>query len=266
MELQRPTNDVLEVEETETAAETVVTEAAEETATEETQPSVITIAVTNPSAEEMQVLVDTIKANYDFEVDVVSTRFGFKKSTDKETQIETNREAVELAVPYPSKLGIAEALATGGLQAELVQEAVNSMVNEQVRALLNDGEEGRKLNAATFPVDKLSWDFISKLPKPQRGAGIAKEIWEAFIKDYATIMPAASGRSIEKIAAQTKILANKFSQSKTKKAVLEFMLTMLNIYVENSENAADFVDCVTFLLSKIDTFLNYTEEDMLENL
>ena len=248
--------------------EPLTTEAPDEASIEEVveESKTVTIAADNPSKEEMEALVAQIKADYDYDVDVVSTRFSFKKNTDKETGIELIREAVELAVPYPSLVGIVNALGEGGLQAELIREACNSYVNDQVRALLNDGEEGRKLNAGNFPIEQLSWEFISKLPKAQRGTGIAKEIWEGFIKDYVEVMPAATGKSLEAIGKQAKVLANKFAQNKTNKQILEYMIGMLGIYANNSPNASDYVKCVEFELSKIDTFLNITEETLLEAL
>ncbi len=254
-------NEVAEV-----PAEAVTTETAGEETAEPATPAPVVIKAKNPNAEDMASLMETIKASYDFDVDVQSRRYTFKKSTDSDTGIETIREAVEIAVPYPSEIGIATALSEGGLQAQLVREAVNSYVDSQVRALLNDGNEGYKLNAANFPVDQLSWDFISKLPKAQRGTGIAKEIWEAFIKDYVEVMPAAANKELEAIGKQAKIIANKFAMSKTNRPVLEYMIGMLAIYADNSERAEEFVQCQDFLLSKIESFLNFTEEDLLENL
>ena len=61
-------------------------------------------------------------------------------------------------------------------------------------------------NAATFPIDKLSWDFISNMPKAQRsGGGIAKEVWEEFGKDYISVMPDVTGKKVEQVTKAAKL-------------------------------------------------------------
>lgn len=224
----------------------------------------VTISVENPSNEEMAAIIDKIKVNYNFDVTVKPTQFNFKKSKDKDTGIETVREPVVLAVPYPSVQGIVAILEAGGKGLELLLDAMEGVVNSQARDLLY---EDTTLTAATFPVDKCSWDFISKIPKAQRrGGGIPKEIWEAFGQDYVECMPAITGKTVEQIANAAKILVSKLSTVKTNEPVLNLLVEQLAIYTENSPNIEEFEECVAFLLNKADTFLNVSEEDLLANL
>jgi len=224
----------------------------------------VVIKAVNPSNEEMVALLDTIKINYDFDVTTKATQFNFKKSKDKDTGIETVRQPVVLAMPYPSVQGIVAILEAGGKGLELLLDAMESVVNTQARDLL---QEDTSINAATFPVDKVSWDVISKIPKAQRrGGGIPKETWEAFGQDYVECMPAITGKKVEQVANAAKILVSKLSGVKTNEAVLNLMVEQLAIYAENSPNIEDFEECVEFLLQKADTFLNVSAEDLLANL
>jgi len=246
---------------TEAAAEVMSEEGTEVAAT---KPTSVTIAATNPSKEEMTGLLESIKNSYDFEVDVKDVAFNFKKSKDKVTGIETIRESVQLAIPYPSVEGICAIMEAGGKGYELLQEAVETVINTAARELLY---EDTSLNAATFPVDKVSWEAIANQPKAQRrGGGISKEVWEGFAQDYVEVMPEVTGKTIEQIANAAKILANKLSQVRTNEPVLQLLVAQLAVYAEHSPNAEEYQECIEFLLNKADTFLNVSEEELLANL
>lgn len=224
----------------------------------------VVIEVNNPTKEEMDQLRENIKANYDFNVDVKHTRFNFKKSKDKETGIETVRQPVDLAIPYPSVEGIIAILEEGGKQLELLMDSMADVINSAARDILY---EDFNMTAANFPVEKISWDAISKIPKAtRRGGGIPKETWEEFAADYIAVMPEATGKSVEQVTNAAKILQNKMNQVKTNEAVLELLVEQLAVYAENSPNAEDYMECVEFLLKKADTFLNVSQEELLANL
>lgn len=224
------------------------------------------IEAQNPSAEEMKALLENIKINYDFDVDVRPVVFNFKKTTDKETGIETVRKPVELALPFPSVQGIVNILERGGKELELLQEAIESVITTAARDHLND-EGGTELNAANFPVEKLSWSYLASLPKSQRrGGGIPKETWEAFAKDYVTIMPEATGKTVDQVTNAAKILLNKLNQVKTNEPVLQLMIEQLAIYAEASPNAQEYEECITFLVQKAEGYLNVSDEELLANL
>lgn len=231
---------------------------------EQSDSKVNVISVPNPSTEEMQGIVEKINVNYDFSVDVRPVNFNFKKSTDKETGIETVRNPVKLAIPYPSMDGIVNILEKGGKGLELLVEAMEGIVNAAARDLLYDD---LTLSADTFPVEKVSWEFIANLPKAQRrGGGIAKETWENFAQDYIQVMPEATGKTVEQIANAAKILLSKLTQVRTNEPVLTLLVDQLALYTEHSPNIEEYQECVAFLLNKANTYLNVSEEELLQNL
>lgn len=229
--------------------------------TEETKVKLI--EAVNPTPEEMTSIVEGIKVNFDFDVNVKPVAFNFKKSKDKSTGIETVREALQLAVPYPSVQGILSILEVGGKQLDLLIEAVEGVVTSRARDLIS---EDIKLNAGNFPVDKLSWSAIANMPKvARRGGGIPKETWEAFSQSYLEVMPELTGKSVEQISNATKLIMSKFSAIKTNENVLNFMVEQLSIY-GTTPDAEEYEACISFLQDKAETFLNVTDEELLANL
>ncbi len=233
----------------------------------------LVIEVANPTTEEMQTLRAGITADYDFAVDTKAVKFNFKKTVDKDSGIEIIRKPVDLAIPYPSVDGIIAIIENkdeeGNVREnnkglELLQEAIETVVNAAARSILYDD---RELTAATFPVEKLSWEFIANIPKvTRRGGGIPKETWDEFAADYIEVMPEATGKDIPACTNAAKLFSNKLSTVRTNKPVLELLMGQLAVYAEHSPNIEDYVDCVNFLVKKGEDFLNTTEEELLANL
>lgn len=230
----------------------------------------VILEVQNPTAEEMAALMENVKVNYDFNVLVKPVAFNFKKSKDKLTGIETVRKPIELAVPYPSMEGIVAILEAGGKGLELLVEAMETVVNTAARDILSeDAHVGTEnaINAANFPVEKLSWEFIANLPKAQRrGGGIPKETWEDFAKDYIEVMPSITGKTMDQVVAASKLLLAKLGPVRTNEPVLTLLQQQLALYVEHSPSVEDYAECVAFLSQKAETFLNTSPEELLANL
>lgn len=230
--------------------------------TEIKEPTVIPAA--NPTPEEMKKICENIKVNYNFKVDVKPVTFNFKLQRDKESGIEIKREAVELALPFPSIEGIVSILEAGGKQLDLLMDAVESVIIATSRDII---VENTTINAKNFPIDRVSWEYIANLPKAQRrGGGIPKETWEDFAQDYVSVMPGVTGKTVEQVTNAAKILQNKLQQVKTNEPVLKLLIEQLAIYSENSANIQEFQDCVEFLLNKADAYLNPAPDDLLSNL
>ncbi len=229
-----------------------------------TAPTTQIIAASNPTPEEMAALCENIKVSHDFNVDVKSVKFTFRKQKDKDTGIESLREPVELAIPYPSVEGIVAILEAGGKQLELLQDAVEGVITTIARDVIS---EDTGINASNFPLDKITWEAIANMPKAQRrGGGIPKEVWESFATDYLEVMPTATGKSLEQIGNMVSILKNKLTNARTNEPVLMMVLEQLAVYAENSPNYEEYKECVEFLLTKADNFLNVSPEELLANL
>jgi len=184
-------NSVIQANNQAAGAEVTTAEVSNETAMEDTKS--IVIVATNPTAEEMQAMCSDLAVNYNFQVDVKPSRFNFKKQVDKDTGIETTRQAVEIPLPVPSVEGIVAILKEGGKQLDLLMDAVEGIVQAAAREIIS---EDTSINASNFPFGKISWEAISNMPKAQRrGGGIPKETWEDFMADYITVMPGITGKT-----------------------------------------------------------------------
>ena len=267
------TAPVTDHQESDHAADVVATEEAateQEVTTEEDGKSKV-ISVANPTEEEMKAIRTDIVANYNSKVKAQPVIFNFKKSKDKESGIEIQRTPVHLAIPYPTVEGLidiiqGEHIPEGGDNKglELLMEGMEGIINSAARELLYDD---LTLTAATFPVDKLAWEFLANIPKvARRGSGIPKETWDNFAADYITCMPAATGKTIEQVTNAAKLMQTKFASIKTSIAVLKVLQNQLALYSQASENMEEFEPCVAFLLNKAETLINTKPEDLLANL
>lgn len=200
-----------------------------------------------------------ILANYDNKVDAKDFKFHFRKD-----ELGNKRPSVELKLLVPSVEGVVAILQNGGKGLELLMDTVSDVIAAQARSIV---DENLEVTQETFPLDKVTWDFIANLEKAaRRGGGIPKETWEAFAADYIEVMPSITGKTPEQVGNAAKILLNKFSSVKTQKPVLKLLKDQLGLYTTNSANAEQYTECVDFLLNKADTLLNMTEADLLANL
>ena len=209
-------------------------------------------------------IAQEVQANFDNKVEKVEVKFSFRTVKDEATGLSSKRPTVELALPLLSVEGIVAALQAGGKQLDLVIEAVRQIQIDRARELVNEKED---ITADNFPFAELEWEKIANLPKAERrGGGIPKEVWEDFIKDYISVMPGATGKTVDQVTNASKLLATKFQTVKTNKPVLKLLKEQIAIYVTNSSQAESFSDCVNFLVEKADALLNMDEAALLEAL
>lgn len=198
-------------------------------------------------------------------VELTETKFNFKE--DKKTG--SKRDQIVANIPLLTVQGLVQALEAGGKQLDLVLEAANAIILQQARSILNDYPDITTENfSAKFPQEQLTWEFISNIePKARTGGGIPSEVWEAWAEDYVKVMPAATGKTVDQVAAAAKIMLSKFAgQFKFNQKVHVFSKEQLGIYLATSSNAEEYAPCVDFLLNKIESLMNMKEEDLLANL
>ena len=194
-------------------------------------------------------------------IDTNSKEVSFHFKKDAEGNM---RDAVKVHVDYPSVDGIVAILENGDKELELLNGAIEGVINTAIRAYLSANVD---VTSESF-VDNggVSWSSIANKPKAQRGGGIPKEVWVAFEADYVEVMPEVTGKTMDQVANAAKILKGKLAQVKTNEPVLKLLVSQLALYMEHSANAADYAECVTVLLDKADTYLNVSEEELLSAL
>lgn len=218
----------------------------------------------NTTQEASAAVKHALTVNFDNKLDFKQVKFGFREVTDKDTNVKTKRAAVELAkMPVPSVEGIVAILETGGKALELLLEAVEGVVLQRARDVINASET---ITSDNFDYSTLDWNTIANLEKEDRRSGIDKETWDDFAADYVAVMPAVSGTSKEQSANAAKIFIGKFNAIKSKKDVIEKLKLRLAMYAEHSPKASEFAECIDFLFKRADKLISAKEESLEDNL
>lgn len=205
-----------------------------------------------------------IIVNFDNKLDYKSAKFNFREVADKETGVKTKRQSVELdKLPVPSVEGIIAILETGGKALDLLLEAVENVIIQRARDVINESET---VTTDNFPYAQVDWNIIANLEKEDRRSGISKETWEDFAVDYVDVMPSVSGTSKEQCANAAKIFVGKFTSIKSKKDVIAKLKLRLSMYAEHSPRAAEFAEVIDLLLKKADKLIQAKEESLEDNL
>lgn len=227
------------------------------------QPQVDGVSGAVAKEDHKPAIHEKVLAQFDSKVETKEFKFNFK--TDKESGVK--RPTVELVLPVPSIEGIVHILENATefpKQYELLRDAIYEVIADQARGIVNDNEAVTQEN---FPLNQVTWEAIANMPKAERrGGGISKEVWEEFGKDYIEVMPAATGKPVEKVALASKILVGKLNQVKTNKAVLAAMKEFLGIYINVTPNAETFLPCVEFLKDKAEKLINAEDVDLIDAL
>jgi hypothetical protein len=231
----------------------------------------------NASHSAMQAQAGDIAVKHDTGMDNIpqpltvmkETKFFFKTAEVKDEALgevtKVKRPTVTLELPVPTLSGVVTALHDEkqrdyilGLIADAVADAARTQVNDDVKPV-NKQEE--------LDVSKLTLEYLANEPKSERtGRGIAKEVWEAFSKDYISIMPALINRSAEQVGNAALLFVKKLQPCKTNKVVLSKLKEYLDTWFQASQSAEEFAGIYEFLSAKVDTFLNAKDEDLLNNL
>lgn len=208
-------------------------------------------------------------------VDMSDVSFHFRKdkdleAKDKELVGKTKRQTYKVAIPLLTKAGLMAVLTADDKSTALALEACNNIIIDRARGIINDKvendsfdkEKGKwmvTLDNTSLNLEDLSFLKIALLPKSERGAGIAKEAWQAFVADYKEAMqkPAAidmfpdkKPRTPEVLEKHGVILGGKFNQVRSRKDVIQQMLGFLDIWITVTENADEHMPIYEHLTAK----------------
>lgn len=151
-------------------------------------------------------------------------------------------------------------------EAELINDAIYAVIQAQIRGMVNDDE---KVSQENFKFSEATFEFIANMPpSARRGAGIPKEQWEEFAKNYVEVMPAVTGKSKENCTQAAQVFVRKFKDVAGNLPVVEKLQTYLAMYSEAPGNKAEeFTDILEFLVKKSTDMLAAKDKALvLENL
>ncbi len=213
------------------------------------------VAATEPGA--------ALPTNPDPNHNVKEMKFGFRTIKDEKSGTETKRPSVEVKLPvlnFDGIVGVLKAARTeeGRKQYELLESAINDTYAGAIKDFLADNPG---VTSENFPYALFTWDALANQPESERrGRGIAKEVWEDFIKSYVGVMPGLTGKTVANIEKQAAILAqnlNPLKNHEDKEKILPQFKQALTVYMNGAgADAETFAPCVAFLTEKCDKFLN----------
>jgi len=214
--------------------------------------------------------------------------FHFRKDKELEEKDprakgKTKRTTFKAQLPLLTKAGLIAALSADDKSTELALEKANDAIIDRFRGMVNDkiendvfnpetGKFGTELKASDFDLNELSFFKIAMLPKSERGSGIPKEAWAAFVADYKEVMandkavallPDKKARPPEILEKHGVILGGKFNAVRSRKDVIGQMLGFIDIWVQVSESADEHLQCYEHLKAKGDALLKAENFDDL---
>lgn len=183
----------------------------------------------------------------------LTTDFNFR------TKDGIKRPTVTVEYDVPSSDGVAELLMSDDPKVvALVTESIQSLITTYVRGFVDADNEFDQAKLDALVADgKISISTIANLPKSERSM-LTKEDLEAFAKDYMAIMPAATGKSAEKVAAAAGLFVQRFKSVAGDNEVLAVLRGQLAVFVENA--GADTLEkherAVSYLGTKVEELLS----------
>lgn len=194
---------------------------------------------------------------------------------EKGAEVKWKRDTFVVPVPLLTMSGLIAALQTGDKSAELALEQANDVILQRVRGMIAEKIEADPnvvLTPEMIETSKLNFLDIALLPRGERGAGISKEEFVAFAKDYIEVMqsdeavaafPDKQKRSLDVLNTHANLLTGKLNQVRSRKDVVEKLDTFLDIWATVSKNAEEHVSVYELLKAKAKVIL---EGDDLNNL
>lgn len=184
--------------------------------------------------------------------------------------------SVKIPLPIPTReelLAIFTAPATGEGNRASEQAFILSLVDDafyaQARDQINEFRESNPKATVTANVidySKLTINALANMPASERGNKLDDEDMKAFITDYVSVMPQASGKDANKIKAQAGILEKGLRTVKTDKKVLSVMKDLLTMWAANTPNLEEHQKVYDALNGRIDKWVKAEPKNVLESI
>lgn len=202
----------------------------------------------------------------------VDVPFHFKSVTNPETKEKIPaRPKITLSIPHVTFNGLIEKLGAEDPANPVIQNYVMRLIRDDAiaAARIQVGDEDKPVNSQDeLDLSKLTLDYLANQPESERrGGGIAKEVWEAFEKNYVAVK-VAMGKEVEKASNAAKIFVKKLQPVRTQKNILNFLKGELDTWYQGTDKEAqeEFSGVYEFLVTKVDTFMKIDDAALLANL
>lgn len=178
--------------------------------------------------------------------------------------------SVKLPVSVLTAEGLLEVVAAGGKELELLMDAVEDILYNAGRDIINDlraKNPDRTIEPSMVDLTKLAWSVIANIPRAERrGLGLSDEDWESFGADYRAIMPKATGKDVDRIEKHIQLFKKKFYPCRNDKKALGVLQDMLSLWAVSSSTMEDNKEVYEYLKGRVETLLAEEEKVLAEAL
>lgn len=218
--------------------------------------------------------VADIKETYGDKVSVFEEVFNFRTSktlpegadwpavTEKVEDEETG-EVVEVIKGYkrasfpvslfrPTAAELAAFLQEGCPEQETILSIVEDFIFGEAQAVISANPG---LSTSDFPLDKISFSYLARLPKEVKTRGLDKEEVAAFVADFIEVMPGIIGQSPQWGQLAGSVLEKRFATIKSDRVAQTKMRGYLDIYVSKAPRAEVFATVLSVLVKRLDELL-----------
>lgn len=219
-------------------------------------------------------------------VTMQSQKFHFKKEklrddTGKEIGEGKKLPTAELFLPVPKPSYLVEILqdTTDKFTKEkaLLMDAVSDVIYGVARGQINAFRElpankETPITMSVLDLQKLDWTAIANMPKGERGSSVpGDDDIKLFLESYLEVMPAATGKTKEKIENHVALFTSKFKKQRGQKELLEVMLSALAIYVTTvGESQPEVLDdnaaVVEYFQNMLERYLKSEEKITMDDI
>lgn len=144
-------------------------------------------------------------------------------------------------------------------EQETLLEIVEDYIFSHAQKIIGDNP---LMGTADFPLDRIAFSVLARLPKEVKTRGLDKEELAAFIEDFTSVMQELLGQSQQWVVAATNVLEKRFAGIKQDRVAQQKMRNYLDIYVSKAERADVFSSVVMILAKKLDEMLAADQIDL----
>lgn len=205
-----------------------------------------------------------------------AVNYSFRAPTDKAVAsakaagqpVPIKRAPVELQVPALTQEGIQEILNSGSAQAKaFLLEVVNAVFVNYVQEKFEAQPRSEEINVSLIDMSDVDWEKIANLPPDERKSrGIPEELWTMFTDDYKSIMPAITGRPMDRIENHCKFFVARFSALRSNKPMVTSLLGLLDQWAQSTDKLEECAPIYAALTAKGKAILEANESEQVNNL
>lgn len=162
------------------------------------------------------------------------------------------RASFPVALYRPTAAELVRFLEDACPEQEMLLDIVEDFVFSAAQKIVSDSAT---METMDFPLDKISFALLARLPKEVKTRGLDKEELAAFCKDYIEVMPEITGRTVEQCTYAASAIEKRFANIKTDRLAQTKLRAYLDQYITNAPRAESFATVLDVLVRKLDELL-----------